>query len=104
MNDEAQVLFEELPATGGRKIGVARLNRPRQLNAITLTMCELLRDRLREWAADQDVVAVLLEGAGDKGFSAGGDWRKWCARFAPAGHAALSTVTPFLMSNISSIG
>jgi enoyl-CoA hydratase/carnithine racemase len=73
MNDEAQVLFEELPATGGRKVGVARLNRPRQLNAITLTMCELLRDRLREWAADQDVVAVLLEGAGDKGFSAGGD-------------------------------
>jgi len=73
MNDEAQVLFEELPATGGRKIGVARLNRPRQLNAITLTMCELLRDRLREWAADEDVVAVLLEGAGDKGFSAGGD-------------------------------
>ena len=44
MNDEAQVVFEELPATGGRKIGVARLNRPRQLNAITLTMCELLRD------------------------------------------------------------
>jgi enoyl-CoA hydratase/carnithine racemase len=73
MNDEAQVLFEELPATGGRKVGVARLNRPRQLNAITLTMCELLRDRLRDWAADQDVVAVLLEGAGDKGLSAGGD-------------------------------
>lgn len=71
--NSSPVLFETLPTPGGRKIGVARLNRPRQLNAITLAMCELLRDRLREWAADQDVVAVILEGAGDKGFSAGGD-------------------------------
>ena len=73
MNDEPQVLFEEWPTAGGRKVGVARLNRPRQLNAITLVMCELLRDRLRAWRSDEDIVAVLLEGAGEKGFSAGGD-------------------------------
>ncbi|MFM8556142.1 MAG: enoyl-CoA hydratase/isomerase family protein, partial [Betaproteobacteria bacterium] len=73
MTDEAPVVFEEWPTGGRRKVGVARLNRPRQLNAITLRMCELLRDRLREWASDEDVVAVWLEGAGDKGFSAGGD-------------------------------
>ena len=73
MTEEAPVVFEEWSAGGGRKLGVARLNRPRQLNAITLRMCELLRDRLREWASDEDVVAVWLEGAGDKGFSAGGD-------------------------------
>ncbi len=73
MTEEAPVVFEEWSAGGGRKLGVARLNRPRQLNAITLRMCELLRDRLREWASDEDIVAVWLEGAGDKGFSAGGD-------------------------------
>ena len=73
MTDDPQVLFDEWPTAAGLRIGVARLNRPRQLNAITLTMCELLRDRLREWASDEGVVAVVLEGAGDKGFSAGGD-------------------------------
>ena len=73
MSDDPQVVFEEWPAAGGRKVGVARLNRPRQLNAITLVMCELLRDRLRQWASDDDIVAVFLEGGGQKGFSAGGD-------------------------------
>lgn len=73
ITDSPPVLFETLSTPYGRKIGVATLNRPMQLNAITLAMCELLRDRLREWASDDDVVAVMLEGAGDKGFSAGGD-------------------------------
>jgi enoyl-CoA hydratase/carnithine racemase len=71
--DAPPVVFETLPTRHGQLIGVARLNRPRQLNAITLPMCELLRDRLREWASNEDIVAVLLEGAGEKGFSAGGD-------------------------------
>lgn len=70
---DSPVLFEERDASNGYRIGVARLNRPRQLNAITLEMCELLRDRLRQWAADESIAAVLLEGLGDKGFSAGGD-------------------------------
>jgi enoyl-CoA hydratase/carnithine racemase len=71
--ENAPVLFETLSTRNRRSVGIARLNRPRQLNAITLEMCELLRDRLRAWAADEDIVAVVLEGAGDKGFSAGGD-------------------------------
>ncbi|MFP5405577.1 MAG: enoyl-CoA hydratase/isomerase family protein, partial [Gammaproteobacteria bacterium] len=68
-----QVLFEEREVAGGRRIGVARLNRPQQLNALTLEMCQLLLDRFRAWASDEGIVAVLLEGAGDKGFCAGGD-------------------------------
>jgi enoyl-CoA hydratase/carnithine racemase len=69
---EPPVLFEEQPA-GPFRIGVATLNRPRQLNAINLEMCQLLLDRFRAWQSDDGVVAVVLRGAGDKGFSAGGD-------------------------------
>ena len=67
------VLFETRPAGGGLAVGFARLNRPRQLNALTLEMCELLFAQLRTWASDAGVAAVVLEGAGERGFCAGGD-------------------------------
>jgi enoyl-CoA hydratase/carnithine racemase len=73
MSDEAPVLFEEREVAGGRRIGFARLNRPKQLNALTLEMCQLMLDRFRAWASDEGIVAVMLEAAGPKGFSAGGD-------------------------------
>ncbi len=67
------VLFHEIPVGGGRRIGHATLNRPRQLNALNLEMCATLLAQLRRWRADTGVVAVLLDGAGDRGFCAGGD-------------------------------
>lgn len=70
---EASVIFECQPLPNGRALGVARLNRPRQLNALNLEMCERLVAQLRDWASDEAVVAVMLEGAGEKGFCAGGD-------------------------------
>jgi enoyl-CoA hydratase/carnithine racemase len=72
--EQAPVLFE-VWETGqaAAKIGVASLNRPKQLNAITLPICELLLKQLRQWASDTSIVAVILKGNGPKGFSAGGD-------------------------------
>jgi enoyl-CoA hydratase/carnithine racemase len=68
------VLFEEwATANPALRIGVATLNRPKQLNAITLEMCELLLKQLRQWASNSSIVAVVLKGAGEKGFCAGGD-------------------------------
>lgn len=69
---EPPVLFEEV-AAGAFRIGVATLNRPRQLNALNLEMCQLMLDRFRAWQSDEGVVAVVLRGAGEKGFCAGGD-------------------------------
>lgn len=69
---ESPVLFEEIPA-GPARIGVATLNRPAQVNALTLDMCSLMLERLRAWQSDEGIVAVVLRGAGDKGFCAGGD-------------------------------
>jgi enoyl-CoA hydratase len=51
------------------------LNRPQALNAITLDMAIAMTALLREWQADRTVGAVLLDGAGDRGFCAGGDIR-----------------------------
>jgi enoyl-CoA hydratase/carnithine racemase len=70
---EPPVRFETRPAGDGRTFGIAWLNRPRQLNALNLEMCELLIERLQAWAADPSVVAVFLGGEGPKGFCAGGD-------------------------------
>src|SRR6516164_8899693 len=51
------------------------LNRPQALNAITLDMALAMTTLLRRWAADPAVGAVLLDGAGERGFCAGGDIR-----------------------------
>jgi enoyl-CoA hydratase len=51
------------------------LNRPQALNAITLDMAVAMTALLREWQSDPKVAAVLLDGAGDRGFCAGGDIR-----------------------------
>jgi enoyl-CoA hydratase/carnithine racemase len=72
LTPEAPILFEEIPA-GAFRIGVATLNRVGQVNALTLEMCSLLLEQLRAWQSDESIVSVMLRGAGDKGFCAGGD-------------------------------
>ncbi|MDX1737604.1 MAG: enoyl-CoA hydratase/isomerase family protein, partial [Alphaproteobacteria bacterium] len=65
---ESEVLFEE---KGG--VGIVTLNRPKSLNALTLGMIRLIDPKLREWAESASVHMVLIKGAGDKAFCAGGD-------------------------------
>lgn len=58
-----------------RSGGIARilLNRPKALNALTMAMCEALGPQLRAWKADPEVKVVVISGAGEKAFCAGGD-------------------------------
>jgi enoyl-CoA hydratase/carnithine racemase len=70
---ECPVSFELRPTTGGRAVAVATLNAEKSLNALTLEMVEQLSTLLREWAEDERIVCVMLRGAGDKAFCAGGD-------------------------------
>lgn len=56
-------------------IGLLTLNRPRAINALDLGMIHQLATALDEWRGDPDVQRVLLRGAGDRGFCAGGDVR-----------------------------
>jgi len=55
--------------------GVITLNRPQALNALTLDMVRALDPHLRAWAHDPAITHVVIEGAGEKGFCAGGDIR-----------------------------
>jgi enoyl-CoA hydratase len=61
----------------GQEGGVATvtLNRPRALNAFTLGMYRQFDPKLRAWANDPSIHAVLIRGAGDRAFCAGGDVR-----------------------------
>lgn len=65
---ESEVLFE---AKG--KCGVITLNRPQALNALTLTMVRDMNAQLTKWAVDDNIKAIIIEGAGGKAFCAGGD-------------------------------
>jgi len=56
-------------------IGHLTLNRPAGLNALTLQMVRDLRLQLEAWAIDPQIHAVVMRGAGPKGFCAGGDIR-----------------------------
>jgi enoyl-CoA hydratase len=56
-------------------IGRVTLNRPRSLNALTLEMVEVIHAALAGWEADAAVRFVVIDGAGERGFCAGGDIR-----------------------------
>jgi enoyl-CoA hydratase len=67
---EPEVLFDV--ADG---IGTITLNRPRTLNALTMNMIAEMRASFTAWMADDAVKAVVIKGAGDRAFCAGGDVR-----------------------------
>lgn len=73
---EAPVLFETQDTLCGHLIGIMTLNTPKSLNALSVEMCQLLSQQLVDWQSDQQIVAIVLKGAGDKAFCAGGDIRK----------------------------
>lgn len=56
-------------------LGVATLNRPNALNALTLPMIQSLQDQLTEWESDRNIHAVLIQATPGKSFCAGGDVR-----------------------------
>jgi enoyl-CoA hydratase len=55
------------------RIGLATLNRPAALNAINREMCAAYHRQLLDWSLEPDLAAIVLEGAGEKAFCAGGD-------------------------------
>lgn len=73
--DSSCVLFQEIPAQGGYRLGCAQLNAQKSLNALSLDMIRMLDRQLRRWAEDPQIACVILHGAGEKAFCAGGDIR-----------------------------
>ncbi len=60
---------------GIHRIGVATLDNAASLNALTYDMLSQLHDQLLKWKEDPHLVCVVLSGAGEKAFCAGGDVR-----------------------------
>lgn len=70
MTDEPEILVDL--ADG---VAVVTLNRPKALNALTLGMVRVLDPLLAGWESDDAVRMVVVRGAGDRAFCAGGDIR-----------------------------
>jgi enoyl-CoA hydratase len=57
------------------KAGRIRLNRPKAIHALTLTMSDAMSAALADWRDDDAVDIVLIDHAEGRGFCAGGDIR-----------------------------
>ncbi|MBF9233995.1 enoyl-CoA hydratase/isomerase family protein [Microvirga alba] len=71
MDENAEIVCERQG-----EAGLITLNRPRALNALTLTMVREMRRALDAWATDTAVTRIIVQGAGEKAFCAGGDIRR----------------------------
>ena len=67
------VNFQEIESANGKKIAVITLNFPKSLNALSVEMINLIYPMLKKWQTQDDIVAVFLQGEGEKAFCAGGD-------------------------------
>lgn len=68
-NDAPEIEFKKV-----NQIGSITLNRPKQLNALNLSMVKLMHKQLDEYEADKDVKAIVIKGSGDSAFCAGGKY------------------------------
>ena len=71
MDESVEVLCEKQG-----EAGLITLNRPKALNALNLTMVREMRRALDAWAQDPAVTRIVVQGAGEKAFCAGGDIRQ----------------------------
>ena len=72
-NDE--LLVGILECQNDSKIGHITLNSPETLNSLTLNMVNEISALLDKWEADPRIKMILISGAGEKAFCAGGDIR-----------------------------
>jgi len=56
-------------------LGLITLNRPKALNALTLSMVREIHPQLKKWENDSSVKNILIKAEGEKAFCAGGDIR-----------------------------
>lgn len=54
-------------------VGIATLNRPKEMNALNIQLVGELADTLTEFDRDNEIRCMVITGAGDKAFAAGAD-------------------------------
>lgn len=78
--DTTDVLLE----TRGNK-GIILLNRPKQLNALSLPMIRKIYSQLRSWEMDVKMKMIVIKSSSDKAFCAGGDVKAMAMAGPPGG-------------------
>ncbi|WP_448808203.1 enoyl-CoA hydratase/isomerase family protein [Agromyces bauzanensis] len=69
-------MSDQISATVADGVGHVTLDRPQALNALSYEMIRELTAVFELWRDDTEVGLVVLDGAGERGFSAGGDIRE----------------------------
>jgi len=67
--------MDEVIVARQERLGRLTLNRPKALNALTRDMVRTIHRALLDWQQDDGVIAILIDGAGERGLCAGGDIR-----------------------------
>jgi enoyl-CoA hydratase len=80
-------------------VGVVTLNRPEKLNALNRELVQQMREALSNLDADEAIGAIVLTGAGERAFSAGGDMREQVDRL-DLGAAASGPAAPSASSAV----
>lgn len=71
---ESVVVVDEISTNNnGFNIGRLTLNKPKALNALDLEMADIMLKALQKWQTRSDIVAIVIDSAGEKAFCAGGD-------------------------------
>ena len=88
---------DELITKKTGRIGHIELNRPKALNALNWNMVQRMQDALRNWEVDDSVEAVLVTGAGERAFCAGGDVKSiyWAGKAGDVGRDGTLTADFF---------
>jgi enoyl-CoA hydratase/carnithine racemase len=65
--------YEHILIERDRGVAILTLNRPEQMNAMNHRLSTELRDAVGQMVADDEIGCLVITGAGDRAFSAGGD-------------------------------
>jgi enoyl-CoA hydratase len=64
---------EDVLVNARQGVGLITLNRPKAINSLTHPMVNAMSPVLADWSHDDDIHAVVVDGAGERGLCAGGD-------------------------------
>jgi enoyl-CoA hydratase len=64
---------EDVLVTVENGVGLLTLNRPKAINSLTHQMVKAMSPVLADWARNDDIHIVVVDGAGERGLCAGGD-------------------------------
>jgi hypothetical protein len=83
---EETMKYEHILVEKEDGVGIVTLNRPEKLNAMNRKLSSELRDAVKELEAEDAIGCIVITGAGNRAFSAGGDiheQREDDRRFSP---------------------